>query len=307
MFTPRASLAALALSAACLGLVASQTHATVTLVSQTRMQSTFAFLDFAPDEEPLRSSESLQFADAGLYQEDAICHVEHGSSEVTAHVEQVSTISPSGITATFVARADGLLLPPALGTFGIASTGLIHDFAVDVATSCVLSADMEAGGDAVIDISLYSPTSGYLIRRQFFDTQEHYEETVSLPPGTYQVTAGGGGEGATGPNGSGYSILNMTFSMSFPTASVPSMFLADAQVFPNPTRDVAHITFAGPVPSALHLAILDVSGRVVRDLGSAKEGTLSWDTRDERGDRVAPGIYFVRMGDRVGSRVTVLR
>jgi hypothetical protein len=50
--------------------------------------------------------------------------------------------------------------------------------------------------------------------------------------------------------------------------------------------------------TTLNAAVIDLSGRAVRTL--ARHGALAgvtsldWDLRDDRGERVSPGIYFVR-------------
>ncbi|MCA9753925.1 MAG: hypothetical protein KC591_17130, partial [Gemmatimonadetes bacterium] len=60
--------------------------------------------------------------------------------------------------------------------------------------------------------------------------------------------------------------------------------------------------------------IVNVAGRRVltRPLGRLDAGrhTVSWDTEDAQGARVAPGVYFVTLRTTAGSatrRVTVLR
>jgi hypothetical protein len=60
------------------------------------------------------------------------------------------------------------------------------------------------------------------------------------------------------------------------------------------------------------LAVMDDAGRLVRSLGSYEPGTaeVSWDGRDDRGNRLAAGVYFCRLaaGDdtRIG-RVVLAR
>ncbi len=68
---------------------------------------------------------------------------------------------------------------------------------------------------------------------------------------------------------------------------------------PNPMRDGTSIAFGLATSGETRLRIFDIRGRVVRTLQS---GTLSaglhryaWDARDDRGTRVANGIYVYRM------------
>jgi flagellar hook assembly protein FlgD len=84
---------------------------------------------------------------------------------------------------------------------------------------------------------------------------------------------------------------------------------------PNPFRDRASLSFqvarvAGPV----RVAVYDVAGRLVRTLvdGPIDPGPhdLSWDGTDDRGERVASGVYYCTLeagGVRANRSVTVLR
>ena len=73
-------------------------------------------------------------------------------------------------------------------------------------------------------------------------------------------------------------------------------------VVPNPVSDECRFELCGHAISARRVQILDVGGRVVRDLipsAVRSDGDcvdLWWDTRDNRGRRVASGIYLVRSG-----------
>jgi len=68
---------------------------------------------------------------------------------------------------------------------------------------------------------------------------------------------------------------------------------------PNPFRDRVTIRFDLPVAGQANLAIFDVTGRRIRTVLNERleAGRYSpvWDGRDERGSRVAAGVYFVRL------------
>jgi hypothetical protein len=87
-----------------------------------------------------------------------------------------------------------------------------------------------------------------------------------------------------------------------PGVSVPepgAPLFALAPPVPNPARDGAEIRFSLAETGPASLAVYDVSGRRVRTLlaGTARAGPQSarWDATDERGDRVAAGVYFLRL------------
>jgi hypothetical protein len=57
--------------------------------------------------------------------------------------------------------------------------------------------------------------------------------------------------------------------------------------------------FSLPAASQVRLSVVDVSGRLVRDLGTSwmTSGAheLSWDGVTSAGTRAAPGLYFLRV------------
>jgi hypothetical protein len=79
----------------------------------------------------------------------------------------------------------------------------------------------------------------------------------------------------------------------------PPSALAIARIQPNPTRGGTSITMALPAAGRARLLVYDVNGRLVRQLldGPLPAGlrTVTWDTRDDRDQQVAAGVYFVRL------------
>ena len=67
----------------------------------------------------------------------------------------------------------------------------------------------------------------------------------------------------------------------------------------NPSASGFHLRFTLPVAGSVRLDVLDVNGRRVRELyaGAQTEGEhfASWDGSSEDGERVASGLYFVRL------------
>jgi Concanavalin A-like lectin/glucanases superfamily/FlgD Ig-like domain/Domain of unknown function (DUF2341) len=89
--------------------------------------------------------------------------------------------------------------------------------------------------------------------------------------------------------------------------------LGRVSVYPNPFRMAASVD-VDMGSGAVAVAVYDVAGRRVRVLQPAvrREGPfrLQWDGRDDHGDRVAGGIYFLRAlggGSAVGAKVLYLR
>ncbi len=92
---------------------------------------------------------------------------------------------------------------------------------------------------------------------------------------------------------------------------VPPAF-AVLHASPNPFTGTTTLALALPDPAAVTLSVYDIAGRLVRrvDRGVLAAGnhTLRWDGRDESGQAVGSGVYFmrVRAGDRAEDRKAVL-
>jgi flagellar hook assembly protein FlgD len=86
-------------------------------------------------------------------------------------------------------------------------------------------------------------------------------------------------------------------------------------VTPNPTRGGASIAYALPAGwRSAAFSIHDVAGRLVRRLDPAAEArglvTVDWDGLSASGERVASGVYFVRLevdGAVATEKLTLLR
>jgi ligand-binding sensor domain-containing protein len=77
--------------------------------------------------------------------------------------------------------------------------------------------------------------------------------------------------------------------------------------YPNPSCDRMHICYhaEGAAGICRTLKIYDLSGRLVRSLGSSASdsGTVLWDGRNETGEKVATGVYFVNLQTMAGKTV----
>jgi FlgD Ig-like domain len=68
--------------------------------------------------------------------------------------------------------------------------------------------------------------------------------------------------------------------------------------YPSPFQSAVTVVMESPEPASADVTVHDVSGRLVRQVwrGSVAVGRTftSWDGHDDRGERVASGVYFVR-------------
>jgi protocatechuate 3,4-dioxygenase beta subunit len=69
--------------------------------------------------------------------------------------------------------------------------------------------------------------------------------------------------------------------------------------YPNPFREETSIRFSLAQGGAVELSVYDVTGRRIATLLERETPvgyhTVTWDGRDERGQEVRPGVYFVRL------------
>jgi type VI protein secretion system component Hcp len=101
------------------------------------------------------------------------------------------------------------------------------------------------------------------------------------------------------------------FSTSTPPAEDKGIVLSPS---PNPTHGQTEFRFALPADSNARLELFDLRGYRVRELfnglTSSESTVAAWDGTDESGQRVAQGVYMVRLsypGREVTQRITVLR
>ena len=98
------------------------------------------------------------------------------------------------------------------------------------------------------------------------------------------------------------------------TSAPPGPDLARVALSPNPARDVVEIRLALAGHQVVDATIVDVLGRVVRrfdgDPHATGELAFRWDVRDETGQRVPAGLYFVQVlteGGAQRARLAVVR
>ncbi len=83
---------------------------------------------------------------------------------------------------------------------------------------------------------------------------------------------------------------------------------------PNPCRDHLSLNYAGDAGPSVELAVFDLSGRLVRSIGSGvlvgSAQNAIWNGVDDAGDRVPAGVYICRLSATSGlvtRKVTLLR
>lgn len=133
---------------------------------------------------------------------------------------------------------------------------------------------------------------------------------IQLPSGDYTVRLVRlGTAGATRVD-----FLDLVEAAATDVAGTGAPRLALEPPRPNPASRAVEIAYSLASPADLTLAAYDVSGRLVHTLVSgptpAGGHRLRWDLSDARGQRVRPGVYFLRLevpGRQLLRRMAVVR
>jgi hypothetical protein len=94
-------------------------------------------------------------------------------------------------------------------------------------------------------------------------------------------------------------FTNIATSVNKPDGQLPSQF-ALMQNYPNPFNPSTTIQFSIPFMESVDLKIYDLQGRLIRTLAQQQTHspgvfTATWDGRDDSGQQVVSGIYFVKL------------
>ncbi len=92
--------------------------------------------------------------------------------------------------------------------------------------------------------------------------------------------------------------------------SVEDSYIHNLLVYPNPAQFNANIVFEVDKFGQINVGVFDMFGREIRNLmtGDLSPGTYStyWDKKDEGGETVSPGLYFIRISDGRQSKIEKL-
>lgn len=98
-----------------------------------------------------------------------------------------------------------------------------------------------------------------------------------------------------------------------PWSQSDSFFVSTGiHVFPNPFRlKLGHefLTFRN-IPEHSNVKVATISGKAVREFSNTAMGDITWDLRNEEGDKIAPGVYMYLVdfpGGRADGKIIVIR
>ncbi|MDD3103403.1 MAG: FlgD immunoglobulin-like domain containing protein, partial [Candidatus Cloacimonetes bacterium] len=86
------------------------------------------------------------------------------------------------------------------------------------------------------------------------------------------------------------------------------------QIYPNPFNPNTTISYSLAATNKVRFAIFNSRGQVIKemDMGSKNPGdyTITWDGKDQNGQAVSTGVYFIRMhagGDSFSRKAVLMK
>jgi len=159
----------------------------------------------------------------------------------------------------------------------------------------------------VHDTTMHSVTGDNVIETQYYTGNGFTSSTVGLQDNSLaigiQCLVDGSYHRGCAPIAAGRAIKYCTgdpiTSIAEPEARLSALGRTRLDVRPNPVRGAARVTFGLARETPVKLAVYDLSGRAVKTLvrSTLKPGDYSavWTGSDDRGRRLAQGVYFLKL------------
>jgi hypothetical protein len=290
--------------------------AAVTFVDPSRVVQTFATVDFRTGDDS-QSQDRFESSEIGGFDQAANCQAGVPGDQATSAASQLSYIEPEMLLAegNIQAQAEIGDLADFAEAFGESRYHTV--FSVDVPTEVELLVTLTATGNGRANFVFRRVDGEIFVYRSVIGGTDSVEDTRTLPPGDYELTAQSSGFGQAFPAGGEPAFGSFSLSLDFQaTADVASgnqgrNARAFPVVAPNPVRVETRILAPARIGAVENtrstILIVDLSGRVVRRFDAVGPSGILWDTRDDAGRSVPAGLYLVRSGGGASTRAVVLR
>jgi hypothetical protein len=183
---------------------------------------------------------------------------------------------------------------------------------VDVVVQATFSENVDASTITGETFALVGPGATPISATVAYDAATHTASCTPTAPladsTTYIATLLGGGSGPRIEDAAG-NALAVTVTWSFTTAPESTVGVdpraprgLKLTAVPNPARGSLTLSVEAPKGGYEALDVVDVSGRIVRRLGTPTHTpgrwSLRWDGNDDVGQRVRAGVYFAHLRSR---------
>ncbi len=214
---------------------------------------------------------------------------------------QISDISSTTISANASGAANAYVSDYwAIGQ-GIGETRFDFTFDLIGQVDFTLVGDLSAWDNGTTHVNLWH--DGALVFTFFaaYNQTTAIDTAGTLAPGRYRfdMNAAGYSYASGFWNDYGFAEFDVQFGAAIITGLPiePAMNGEILSVSPNPMHSETVIYHQIPTGAEAEIEVYDITGRRVRELlhNGSGNGSIVWDSRDNNGRAVSPGIYFVRL------------
>ncbi|MEO0077679.1 MAG: M14 family zinc carboxypeptidase [candidate division WOR-3 bacterium] len=223
---------------------------------------------------------------------------------------------PDGTSPAQLALFWDDLYPPAGGGVWYYHDADNHRFIVEFDSVCKYSprTSFIKGQFVIYDTIVSTPTGDNVVVIQYHSCNDWTSSTVGIEDPTCTI-------GITCLNENSYNrgCAALTSGRAVKYTTVDPTGIAEPEVgagniarlaiisVTNPVRDISWLSYSVPRAANVSLGVFDQAGRLVRQLarGQHQAGRYDavWDGNDDSGQRLAAGVYWLRLSDESGSTV----
>lgn len=177
--------------------------------------------------------------------------------------------------------------------------------------------------DAIISLPGRFPVGEPFLVSMEIDAQDQTYGDSSVSPGFTETDAStdgvtiGDADGRVMDLPPGYTAYSLAWDVRDNLADAPDVGAAGlvlASVAPNPSAGSVHIRYVIPSAGDVSIAVIDLQGRLVRQVVSGPMGAgphgAAWDGRNDSGTALPAGLYFVALscgGQTITDRIVRIR
>ena len=245
--------------------------------------------------------------------------LQESEAQGSYYANQQSSIVPTGINVVQEVYAFNEIFMPQWFMYGYTSSNCEFNFTTSEPLNWTLSGTSETEGyDSFSSVQIFDSNGISVVQLDFFEEfQGPFSESGTLDPGEYNFYAGVNADAEVWEEGismANSASLILKFEVSPGVSPVGDSFVTKPylRAGPNPMSERTMIAFTGAPQHTVQLDVFDVRGRLVKRLADAMPtaGEVAWDGRNQGGQKVPQGTYFLRMrsgAEEVNSKVLVVR
>lgn len=211
----------------------------------------------------------------------------HSGGSITAQsVAITSNIPASG----YLPNTDYTIKVKLMGNGGIAAKGGINATVEDAAGFAGALSAIPQTGTAVSGNSATHTSSNNTFSNDSLVYQFNWNSGNAANATVYVAANFANGNGAT----SGDAVATNTLALTKNNIGIDELAISDIKVYPNPVKDIAHVSFYTPKGGYMSYSVIDANGSVIsqnnKSIVQAGELSLSFDMSN-----YPAGVYFLNV------------